>query len=119
MAKSDRTEEAHKWRTLYKDKRWCGPHGLRQKRLRSDPYCVMCLNRQGILTPATVVDHIKEHKGNRKLFFDYDNTQSLCKLHHDSTKQSEERRGFSTAVGTDGWPIDCNHPGITGKVIKR
>jgi len=44
------------------------------------------------------------------LFFDYENTQSLCKRCHDSTKQAEEKRGYSIHVDEDGWPVDPNHP---------
>jgi hypothetical protein len=32
------------------------------------------------------------------------NWQALCKPHHDSTKQREERGRFQ-AVGEDGWPL--------------
>ena len=37
--------------------------------------------------------------------------QSLCKACYDSTKQTEERRGYSREVGTDGFPLDPRHPG--------
>jgi hypothetical protein len=36
--------------------------------------------------------------------------QSLCAHCHSSRKQSIERRGYDTAVGIDGWPIDPRHP---------
>ena len=36
--------------------------------------------------------------------------QSLCKLHHESAKKREEARGYSTAIGADGWPVDPRHP---------
>lgn len=42
--------------------------------------------------PATVVDHIKPHKGDQTLFWDRTNWQGLCAHHHNSAKQSEERR---------------------------
>lgn len=74
--------------------------------LKSHPLCVMCL-RQSRAETATVVDHIKAHKlkealnGGKqddiakaqKLFWDKTNWQPLCKQHHDSTKQREEKRG--------------------------
>lgn len=56
------------------------------------------------MTPATVVDHIIPYKGDTNLFWDTDNWQSLCKLHHDRDKQREERGRFQT-VGEDGLPI--------------
>ena len=61
-------------------------------------------------TPATTVDHVQRHSGNGVLFFDLLNTQSLCKQCHDSTKQREESRGYSTKVGADGLPLDRKHP---------
>jgi 5-methylcytosine-specific restriction protein A len=46
------------------------------------PLCAECL-RKGIVTAATVVDHIKPHRGDYELFWDEDNWQSSCKKHHD------------------------------------
>lgn len=77
--------------------------------LRAHPLCVMCKER-GRIEVATVVDHIKPHKGNAGLFWDRDNWQALCKTHHDADKQQIERRGYSSAVGPDGWPTDSQHP---------
>ena len=42
--------------------------------------------------PARIVDHIKPHKGDFKLFWDRKNWQPLCTHCHSSRKQSEERR---------------------------
>jgi 5-methylcytosine-specific restriction enzyme A len=50
------------------------------------PYCVMC----GI--PASLVDHITPHKGDKRLFWDRSNWQPLCVFCHSSHKQREERR---------------------------
>ena len=36
-----------------------------------------------MLTPATVVDHVIPHRGDRKLFWDEQNWQPLCKECHD------------------------------------
>jgi 5-methylcytosine-specific restriction endonuclease McrA len=91
---------------LYKTRAW---KGLRAQRLAEDPLCTMC-KAQGHLTAATVVDHVKPHKGDHALFFAYANTQSLCKPHHDRAKQREDRRGYGGAIGPDGWPIDARHP---------
>ena len=38
--------------------------------------------KENKLTPATVVDHIIPHRGDRKLFWDESNWQSLCERHH-------------------------------------
>jgi len=45
--------------------------------LRMNPWCVECER------PATVVDHRKPHRGNRRLFWDRDNWQAMCKRCHD------------------------------------
>ncbi len=72
--------------------------------LASHPLCRMC-QETGRITAASVVDHIKAHKGDQTLFWDKANWQSLCKPHHDSTKQREERGRPVQAVDADGWPI--------------
>lgn len=112
-ANDKRSPEAEAYRRLYKDNRWRGKHGIRAKRLSADPLCRMC-QKAGRITVATVVDHIVEHKGDPALFFDFNNTQSLCDHPryrcHSSTKQQMERRGYSSAVGEDGWPTDPYHP---------
>ncbi len=71
--------------------------------LQRNPLCVMC-QKEGRVTPATVIDHRIPHKGDQQLFWDTGNWQALCKPHHDRDKQREERGRFQT-VGEDGWPI--------------
>lgn len=50
--------------------------------LKKHPLCVQC-QKDGRLTPATVVDHIIPHRGDRVLFWDERNWQPLCKDCHD------------------------------------
>ncbi len=50
--------------------------------LQNQIWCIHCLKR-GRHTAATVVDHIKPHKGDPQLFFDLKNWQPLCKPCHD------------------------------------
>lgn len=69
----------------------------RDRFLRSHPLCVMCLE-EGELTPATIVDHIKPHRGDMSLFWDASNWQPLCKRHHDSTKKIIEAGGRPKAT---------------------
>ena len=69
----------------------------------------MCM-AAGRVTAANVVDHVTPHKGDRVMFFDASNLQSLCAPHHDGAKQQQERLGYSTQVGLDGFPIDPMHP---------
>ncbi len=67
----------------------------RKGHIRNHPICVLCW-LEGIVTPATVVDHIKPHRGDPKLFWDRNNWQSLCKRHHDS-KTAREDSNFTPA----------------------
>lgn len=60
--------------------------------LQQHPWCIECA-RQGRATPATEVDHIVPHKGNRELFWDQSNWQGLCKRCH-SIKTAREDGGF-------------------------
>lgn len=55
--------------------------------LATNPNCCRCGQ------PATVVDHIKPHKGDDALFWDRRNWQPLCAHCHNSAKQAAERRG--------------------------
>ena len=57
------------------------------------PLCVRCKARNRV-TSATVVDHIKPHKGDQKLFWDADNWQSLCAPCHNSKTASEDGGGW-------------------------
>ena len=68
----------------------------------------MCM-QSGRWTRATVVDHIKEHKGDESLFFDLSNTQSLCIQCHDGAKQTQERKGIAPGHDSNGVPLDSNH----------
>lgn len=50
--------------------------------LAKHPLCRMC-ETLGVVTEATVVDHIIDHRGDMKLFWDSEgNWQPLCKPHH-------------------------------------
>ena len=59
--------------------------------LAKHPLCVMCLD-EGRARTATVVDHIKPHRGNPALFWDPSNWQPLCKEHHDRKTGNEDSR---------------------------
>lgn len=61
--------------------------------LMRHPLCVRC-TQLGVVTAATVVDHIIPHQGDiegpQSLFWKQDNHQSLCKPCHDGWKAQEE-----------------------------
>ncbi|GEO27037.1 hypothetical protein AAC03nite_28220 [Alicyclobacillus acidoterrestris] len=68
------------------DSRW---RKARLAYLKKHPLCVEC-EREGRLTPATVVDHIVPHKGDKALFWDSANWQPMCKPHHDAKTARED-----------------------------
>ena len=61
----------------------------RKQYLAKHPLCVEC-QRQGKLTPATVVVHIVPHRGRQDLMWDENNWQSLCKPCHDKKTGRED-----------------------------
>ncbi|MDQ0027745.1 5-methylcytosine-specific restriction endonuclease McrA [Variovorax paradoxus] len=96
MTKSD--EYSH-W---YTHSRW---RRRRAQFLDKYPLCVFC-EREGRVELATVVDHKVPHRGDLELFWDWDNYQSLCKFHHDSTKKViEAGKKLRWTIGLDGWPV--------------
>ncbi len=72
--------------------------------LSETPLCTMCMVAE-VIEPATVVDHVKPHRGDEALFWDRANLQPLCKYHHDSTKKRMELGQDVILFGPDGWPI--------------
>ena len=100
------------WRSWYSEKEW---YRLRAAVLRRDSVEIngqlipKCRKTGALLTgkaPAPnspIVDHRKPHRGDRKLFFDITNCETVSKAYHDSVKQSHER-GRKVAIGADGWP---------------
>ena len=61
----------------------------RARYLKAHPLCVLCA-RQNKYVKATVVDHIKPHRGDPILFWDESNWQSLCKPCHDNKTWNED-----------------------------
>lgn len=98
-----RSDAGKSWQHLYNTSRW---RSLRLAQLRREPLCAMCFD-DGRIEPAAVADHIAAHKGDEAKFFDPENLQSLCLVHHNSVKQSEERTGKRIRRrGADGWPVE-------------
>ncbi len=84
-AKDYKTNRPHGY--LYNTGRW---RTARSRFLKANPLCVRCKDN-GTITPATVVDHIKPHRGDKTLFWDENNWQSLCKSCHDKKTMTEDR----------------------------
>ena len=63
--------------------------------LLNHPLCRYC--QEGCrVEAATVVDHIKPHRGDWQLFVDATNHQSLCKHHHDQKTEGETEKRTGT-----------------------
>ena len=69
------------------DNRW---RIKRERFLKVNPLCVRCIDK-GTLVKATVVDHIKPHRGDTELFWDENNWQALCKRCHDKKTMTQDR----------------------------
>lgn len=77
------------WHYLYESRRW---RTIRAAQLMAEPFCRECA-RVGERVRATDVDHIKPHRGNKKLFYDTANLQSLCHACHSRKTMAERGRG--------------------------
>ncbi len=93
------------WEKLYHLKRW---ERRSKYQMQQHPLCAMCLEH-GVVVPAVVADHVVPHRGNQHMFW-YGALQSLCREHHNTSKQQLETKGFTDDIGTDGFPVDPNHP---------
>lgn len=82
-----RREAEQPWRVWYRTAQWCK---ARASFLAANPLCVMC-DAKGRVTPATVVDHIRPHRGDYEMFWSAWNWQPLCASCHSRDKQRAER----------------------------
>lgn len=57
--------------------------------LAKHPLCAEC-ERNSVVAAASVVDHIVPHKGDKVLFWDRSNWQSMCKTCHDRKTATED-----------------------------
>ena len=67
--------ESAQWHSWYSLPIWTDD--LRPGQLLREPFCRECA-RQGIRTPATDVDHVRDHRGDWVLFTDRDNLQAFA-----------------------------------------
>ena len=77
------TQRGYNYRWTVESKRYLSLH----------PLCVEC-QRIGETVPATVVDHIKPHKGDAALFWDVTNWEPLCTLHHNQKTAREKQNAL-------------------------
>lgn len=76
----------------YQNPQW---RKLRDVYIKEHPLCEMCL-KEGKVTPAEDIHHkISPFKGgavNQSLLLDYNNLQSLCKVHHQLVHNSKQEK---------------------------
>ncbi|TDX31156.1 HNH endonuclease signature motif containing protein [Rhodovulum visakhapatnamense] len=87
-AKVKTAEEIRRRAKLYASPAW---KTARAAFLEVHPLCADCAGL-GLVTPATEVDHIARHEGDRARFWDRSNWQALCKSCH-SRKTAREVLG--------------------------
>ena len=83
------------------DSRW---EKARADFLKLRRYCALCPR------PAVHVHHSVPHKGNPSLFWNRALWVPLCEEHHNRDAQQVETRGYSSRIGSNGLPLDPNHP---------
>jgi 5-methylcytosine-specific restriction enzyme A len=92
-------------RQWYRTDRW---QRLRRRVLSEQPFCAMREQRERCRLVATEVDHIKPHRGDRRLFFDRENLPSMCRSCH-AQKTAREVLGKGPGVDEHGMPLDPDH----------
>lgn len=80
---------------------------------KENPLCVRC-KTEGRLVPATQVDHITPWRGDRNLFWDISNWQSLCASCHSLKTNHEDKGGEGVSRGCD---TNGNPPGGWNETI--
>jgi len=113
MNSNKRSDAASQYRALYSSKRW---RALRAQALTRDlfrcqrPGCGVQLTAGRSDKTSAVVHHVQPHKGDLELFFDLGNLEAVCWSCHSGEIQSEEKLGFDSTIGADGWPVDPRNP---------
>ena len=88
-ARAPVTDYRERTNAMYNTGRW---KVKRRKQLDREPLCRECA-KNGKISEAVEVDHIKPHKGDWALFWDDANLQSLCHKCH-SRKTAGEMGAF-------------------------
>jgi len=94
QSRHDREHERKREFDRYREHSTARGYGWRWRKaratfLRGHALCVEC-DRDGIVMPATRVDHITPHKGDQVLFWDKTNWQPLCESHHNAKTARED-----------------------------
>ncbi|MFN0197335.1 MAG: HNH endonuclease signature motif containing protein [Planctomycetaceae bacterium] len=89
-------QKSREYQALYNSAEW--RQVLRPAVLRQHRFCQQCL-RDGRKPPrvSKVVDHIRPHKGDRRLFFDRRNLEGLCNTCH-SRKTALHDGGYGRPI---------------------
>ena len=82
----------------------------RKGHLAREPLCRPC-KKAGLTAAGHTVDHIIPHRGDRTLFWDKTNWQTLCATCSSGDKQRQEKSGVTAyrGVSVDGTPLDPAH----------
>lgn len=107
MPRTQRSSEAERYNRLYHTQRWLD---LRQAILVRDRYTCADCKKLIIGKGEAHVDHEVPHKGDLAKFWDPSNLRVLCRRCHAGAKQKADRRGYSSEIGSDGFPVDPSHP---------
>ena len=100
------------WAKLYDKRSW---RRRARMQLRISPLCEWCLKKTpSVVTPATQAHHVEAHRGSINSFTT-GALASICDACH-AVVTASEQRGFDTAVGVDGYPLDPNYPVYTGSL---
>lgn len=95
MRQSKRQWERTRQRIFARDNWTCQICGVILTTGRSAPNAAECGHIIAIINGGTDED---------------ENLEAECKQCNGGKKQGDDRRGYSVAVGPDGWPVDANHP---------
>jgi 5-methylcytosine-specific restriction endonuclease McrA len=103
-----------KWHHLYASHAW----RKASEAFRASPdgaLCVACKAR-GIVRASELVDHIRPHNGDLRLFWDRSNWAAMCWSCHSAKSRADEhqartgRPALRRGADERGFPIDPNHP---------
>jgi 5-methylcytosine-specific restriction enzyme A len=97
--------KSNQYKNFIRSARW---QRLRLQHLKANPLCVRC-KAKGRRTLATEVHHRIKCYDDPQLQMDASALESLCAPCH-APLRHDDARGYSTAIGIDGYPIDPQHP---------